>query len=386
MPENDIPNSPTVGSPPPPAAVIDPAGSGAPLAPAVQQAATSVSAPLQGAPAPVTAPPAMKADDAFAAFMAEATAKPPEIREPTPAPAAVQPPAEPVAPAPDPTQPPAELSEENLDQALAPTQEEQSKGLVPAKNLHRALASRRKAIDQAKDLQTQLGQESQLVDRVLQTFQSAGVDAQTLPSFLANLGKARSDTQAQAAILAQLGIQAPAAPKPAFDPAAIIQMLEAYDVDKAISLLRGGSPQAVPPAPVAPPAQQAAPPAPVQPQPQAQQPIADNGEQQLKTQVFAMGQTLLATYGKPEATRLYQLIDKATDARLTELRSLGLAITPQAVAKIYLESQGKVLQAEKQIRSTPTLPIPPPVIRPGATTQPKPRTADEQFDAEFGRR
>ncbi|MEY2800871.1 MAG: hypothetical protein RL513_455 [Pseudomonadota bacterium] len=387
MPDTIPTSSPSAGSAPSPAAPNDPAGAGAP-APSEQQPATSGSAPPTGttAPSPST-PSASDADQAFEAYLAESHDAPPDNRQQPTAPPAAPPP-EPQAPGAQqaqPTDPVAEPSDgPELDQQLTPSAEEQAKGLVPVKNLTRALTSRRKAIDRANDLQARLDRESQLVDKVIGTFQAAGVDVPNLPAFLGHLAKAKSDPQAQAAILAHFGIQAPQPARPAFDVAEVAKRLEAYDVEGALSIVRGQA--QTPPAPQQPPAQPpvAAPPV-AQPTPQQQIP-ADMSQIQLQAQVQAMAHTLQATYGQQEAARLSTLIDQAAHARVTELRDYGVEVSPRAIAKVYLEAHGKVLQAEAQRRARPVSPPPSAqTLRPAPAAPPRKLTADEQFEAEFGR-
>jgi len=392
MPDTVIPTSPVAGAAPSPAAPSEPTGAGAP-APSAQQPATSGSSPTPGTVAATTS--ASPADAAFDSYLAESVAAAPDNPQPTPAPA--PPAAEPQQPEPQPpTEPTADPSDgPELEAALTPTPEDQQKGFVPVKNLSRALKSRREAITRADQLEARLTQESQIIDKVIGTFNAAGVDAQNLPTFLANLGRARNDPQAQAAILAQLGIQIPqptqqAAPQPTppVEAAALIQKLEAYDVDGALSLLRGQVPQppaqqpqqSTPPTPVqAPPAQPQAPP----PQPT---PAPDPGKVALLAQVQAMSQTLQVTYGPQEAVRLSKEIDAAAHARVTELREkYRVPVSSETIARVYQDVHREVLQSEQQRRSKPSVSSQP--IRPAPVpTQHRIPTADEQFEAEFGRR
>lgn len=399
MPDTVPINSPAAGSEPSPAAPIEPAGADA-SASSVQQPATSGSAPAPGTPA-TAAPQTLSADAAFDAFLAEATPAP-DNREQPPAPAQPPPPEAPEAEQPPATpEPPAEPSDgPELEAALTPTPDDQARGMVPVKNLSRALKSRREAIDRAKEYEARLTRESQIVDRVINTFQAAGVDAPHLPAFLDNLAKAKTDPQAKAAILAHLGIQipqpAPVAepPKPVaptVDLAQLKQLIEGYDVAGAISLLESSMPSAPQPAQQPPPAippapQPAQPPQQVQPPPPA--PPADQpdpGDVQLRTQATAMIATLRASFGPQEAVRLSKLIDEAAGARIAELQSYGVPVHTQAVAKVYLEAQGKVLQAEQQRRVAPVS-RPSQPVRPASAAPPRKTTADEQFEAEFGRR
>ncbi len=383
--------SPAAGPTPSPAVSNDPAGAGA-QAPSGQQAATSGGASTPGTPAASSHTPS-SADAAFEAFLAE-SAPAPDNRQQTTALAPEQQPATAAQPVDQqPQQPPAEPGDEHLEQTVAPTAEEQAKGFAPVKNLTRALASRRKAMEQVKDLQSRLDQESRLVNGVLGTFQAAGVDPESLTTFMADLARVRSDPQAQAAVLARLGIQVPQ-PKPAepaVNVAEVMRRLEAYDVDGALSALRGPQPQQT---------QQAAPAAPAQPPPQAQpqqvqapqqqSPQPDLGQEkaQLIHQVQVMSQTLQATHGPQEAKRLADLIDAAAQARKQELEQYGIPVTPKVLSKVYLEAQGKVLQGEQQRRASPNVhqPSPSPSIRPAQVAPTRKLTADEQFEAEFGRR
>jgi hypothetical protein len=396
MSDNIPPSSPTVGSPVPPAPVSDPAGAQVPATSGGQSAqptATSGGSPNPGTPA------TSSADAAFAAFLQEpaATDNPPA---PAPAPVAT-PPAPPAAEPPPATPPPAEPSEAELETALSPTAEQQQQGLVPAKNLHRALASRRKAIDQAKAMEQQLGQTNQLVDRMLDTLEHAGVSEQNLAPFMRNLARVRVDQQAKAAVLAQLGIEVPTAPPapatPAIDIAAVEARLAVYDAEGALALIRAGlrpaapAPATPPPAtpPLAPPA------APVQQVPtpanQPQPPPADHGMQQVRSMATAMRSTIDLTFGKEDGQRISKVIDDAANQRLKELVDLGAQVTPTTMAKVYQETYGKVLQSEKQRLyapppSNPTPSQPTHQIRPAPVAPPRKLTADEQFNAEFGGR
>jgi hypothetical protein len=382
MNDTSHPSSPDVGSQPSPAAAIEPAGAGAP-APSVSPPAISGSAPTPGTTAPSSG--LSPADAAFDEFISGPTVpdnsqQTPPAPSPTPAPVAPpqdqQPPQSP---------PPADTSDgTDLEAQLAPSVDDQAKGFVPLKKLTRALEVRRKALDQNKELEARLASESKLVDRVLDTFNAAGVGAQQLPTFLATLQRAKSDPAAQAALLAHFGVQ-PQPAKPAFDTAEVLRRLEDYDVDGAMSIMRGQAPQTTPPA--------AAPLAPATPppvaQPAAQPPPSDQpdpGQVQLQAQVHAMGQTLKATFGPQEATRLSKLIDEAATARLNELESYGVSVSTQAVAKVYLEAQGKVLQAEQQRRSQPVPPPPSQPIRPAPVPPARAQNADDLFESEFGRR
>jgi hypothetical protein len=387
--------SPAAGPTPSPAAPNDPAGAGA-QAPSGQQTAISGGASTPGTPAASVQTPS-NADAAFEAFLAEANAPVPDNRQQqTTAPAPEQQPATTAQPVDQqPQQPAAETGDENLEQTVAPTAEEQAKGFAPVKNLTRALASRRKAMEQVKDLQSRLDQESRLVNGVLGTFQAAGVEPEALTTFMADLARVRSDPQAQAAVLARLGIQVPQ-PKPAepaVNVAEVTRRLEAYDVEGALSVLRGPQPQQPQQAAPAAPAQ---PPPPAQPQvqappqqPQAPQPDLGQEKAQLIHQVQVMSQTLQAMHGPQEAKRLADLIDAAAQARKQELERYGVPVTPKVLSKVYLEAQGKVLQGEQQRRASPSpsSPSPSPTIRPAPVAQPARKlTADEQFEAEFGRR
>jgi len=343
---------------------------------------------IPGTPAPLPSS-GSKADDAFNAFLAAPVATPDNLdtNPPTSAPLPQSPP---VTPAPAPQVQVADVPEDEatLEQSLAPTEQQ---SVVPAKNLSRALKSRRQAMTDRDTAVRERDQSNQIVDQVLHTFTAAGVNEQSVTAFLRDLSRVRQDPQAQAAVLAHLGIKAPTATAgPAFDLTALKQKLEAYDVEGAMSVL--GAMAQPPAAHVAPPVPQIQPPA--APQVQTPQPQTPPQRQSDMDPVMVLARTMRSTidltYGAQEGSRISKQIDQAAGERITALREYGLAITPQAVAKVYQESYGSVLQAEVQRRASPPPIQPSPSfqsIRPAPVVPPvNKQTADELFAAEFGKR
>lgn len=407
-----ISTSEPAGTPAIPVAVSDPgpvASTPDTGASNAQTAATSLPASDPGTAAGST-PAISKADQALEALLAEASApdnsipSTPQAQTPAPteAPAPVAtPPVD--APKPVAVEKPAAPVEEHEPE---PTQQEIHEQKVPLDKLNRALLKRREAITKAEQLTQELTQERKLVDKVLDSFSHAGIDSKVLPEFIDALSRAKTDEGARALILRQLGIQpmqaqpqqpvaaplvtAPPAPQafpPGLDMADVQRRLAEFDVEGVQRLIADAQARVVSaaaPAPVIPTVQ--AQPATQQVPQTTQQPTRQQAQsldqEFLNVTLHAHANTLKAAFGD-DAARIGRAIDVDAGRKLDELKALNVPISPRVMAKVWTESQGRVLAQESQRRVA--APAPPSSLPPNRSPPPaKPLTADQKF-AELAR-
>lgn len=235
-----------------------------------------------------------------------------------------------------------EKPEAKKEDDLEPTAEESAAKRVPLKKLTRALEDRRQLKTERENLTRELEQERQITDRVIDTFEAAGIQSDRLMPFLGALAKAKVDPTAAAQVREALGM----VDSPAIDIKALRQAIDSYDVE-AIDRMLAPLEQRQQAKPAQ--AEQRKQPATEQ-QAQQRQPAAQPFSA-VKPVLAEMGDTIRATFKDAAGPMIHEITQGATKQLKALETEYGVAVTDQAVVRVFKEHRDRVVDARMRALS-----------------------------------